>query len=184
MASIDLAPTERRVRLSYEWARTKRALLGFAPALGIIAVAAALGRRPSTALAFGGALFLLGAGLLWYGRDLKRAVLPGLLAGLVPLTLVLCASHVDHVCTTDGCMMLCLPACALGGWIAGLTVGTIMYRAGNGPRLFTAASAMALLTGAVGCVCIGATGLAGLGIGYMAGTLLPVALRLFRRHTG
>ena len=102
MASIDLAATERRVRLSYEWARTRRALLGFAPALGIIAVAAAFGRRPSAALAFGGALFVLGAGLLWYGRDLKRAVLPGLLAGLVPLTLVLCASHVDHVCTTDG----------------------------------------------------------------------------------
>jgi hypothetical protein len=172
------------VRVSYEWARTKRALFGFAPVLVIVAVAGALGRRPSLALAFGVVLFLLGAGLLWYGRDLKRAVLPGLLAGLAPLALVLCASHVDHLCTSAGCMMLCLPACAAGGLIAGLTVGVVMHRARKGPRLWIAASAVALLTGAMGCVCIGATGLAGLGLGYVAGALVPMALQLLRRQHG
>ncbi len=45
--------------------------------------AVALSKYPMWAFALGGLLFVGGVILLWYGRDLKRAVLPGLAAGLL-----------------------------------------------------------------------------------------------------
>jgi hypothetical protein len=90
---------EERAKIRYELARLRRAVLGFAPVFVIVAVAALFAKRPSSTLAFGVAVFTVGAVLLWYGRDLRRAVLPGLAAGIVPLVLVLCANHVSHVCT-------------------------------------------------------------------------------------
>ena len=106
---------ERRARRSYELARLWRAVAGFSPILLVVAAAALLANRPSATLAFGLSTFGVGAALLWYGRDLRRAVLPGVVAGLVPLILVLCARHVEHMCMGDACMTLCLPVCAIGG---------------------------------------------------------------------
>ena len=80
MDSIDLNLLERRARLRYELVRAGRSLLGFAPALLLVLVAAALGRRPSSAVFFGSLLFLSGAFLLWRGQTMHRSVLPGLLA--------------------------------------------------------------------------------------------------------
>src|SRR5688572_9234147 len=98
MDSIDLERVERRARFKYEWSRVRRALLGFAPAMLVVGIAALFARYPSSALMFGLLMFVVGVTLLWYGRDLKRAVLPGLVAGIVPLTLVLCANRVGHAC--------------------------------------------------------------------------------------
>src|SRR5260221_9782019 len=120
MDSADVDRIERRTRARYEWSRAKRAVLGFGPALLIVAGAAALARHPMWTSAFGATLFVGGVALLWYGRDLKRAVLPGVAAGLIPLALALCAVRVGHACTGDGCMMLCVPACArLGASLRG-----------------------------------------------------------------
>ena len=93
MDSIDLDQLERKARLRYELVRAGRSLLGFAPALLIVAAAAVLGRRPNSALFFGSLLFLSGSFLLWRGRTLHRAVLPGLLAGLIPLACALFANR-------------------------------------------------------------------------------------------
>src|SRR5882724_9301136 len=128
MASIDRQSAERRARLKYEFARLRRAFWGFAPSLAIVAIAVSLGQRPQVAMAFGLAMFVLGVGLLWYGRDVRRAVLPGLAMGLVPLTFALCAGYFGRMCTGDRCMIICVRACAAGGLVAGLGVAAIGYR--------------------------------------------------------
>jgi FtsP/CotA-like multicopper oxidase with cupredoxin domain len=55
-------------------------------------------------------------------------------AGMVPLTFALCTNHFEHACTGDRCMMLCVPACTLGGLIAGLAVGAMGHRGRHGFR--------------------------------------------------
>lgn len=166
---------EHRARLRYEWARVRRALIGFAPALLVVAVAAVFAKRPSSTVAFGIATFAMGTVLLWYGRDLKRAVLPGAVAGLVPLVLVLCANRMDHVCMDGACMNICLPACAVGGVVSGLVVAAVGVRHKGGLGFWLSASAVALLTGAMGCSCIGYAGLVGLAGGFGVGVVPGLA---------
>lgn len=178
MDSIESAHWRRRARLMYEWARLRRALVGFAPALLVVALAAFITPRPASALLFGGALFCAGVALLWYGHDLHRAVLPGVLAGVVPLAVALCANQVGHVCTGASCVSLCLPACAGGGLIAGITVSVIGHRRKLGGGFWIAGSVVALLTGAMGCACIGYAGLFGLLAGYGFGLLATLRPRM------
>ena len=169
---------ERRARVRYEATRVRRALIGFAPVLLVVAIAGLVAKRPSATVAFGIAMFSVGVVLLWYGRDLKRAVLPGVVAGLVPLVLVLCANHVDHVCLGDNCMMVCIPACTVGGIVAGLAVASVGVRHRSGPSFWFAVSAVALLTGAMGCASVGYAGIAGLALGFGAG-MVPGLVRKF-----
>jgi hypothetical protein len=184
MESADLQHIERRARLKYELGRARRALLGFAPALLVVVAASLLAKRPDPTMVFGGLMFGLGVVLLWYGRDLKRAVLPGLAAGIVPLTLAICANRMGHACLDDRCLMVCIPACVTGGVIAGLAVAVIGHRQKHRFGFWLAASAIALLTGAMGCACIGYSGVIGLAIGYGAG-MVPAAIRaLLSRNSG
>jgi hypothetical protein len=168
MDSVDLAQIERRARWRYEWARLKSALVGFAPVLLIVAVVAMLGHRPSVTAALGFVTFAGGVAMLWYGRDLKRAVLPGVAAGLVPLVLALCASHYHH-CDGETCVSFCVPACSAGGVLAGLVVAAVGHRQRAGAMFWLSSSGLALLTGAMGCSCVGYAGVVGLAIGFGAG---------------
>ena len=181
MDSTDLRLIERRVRRRYEWGRLRRALLGFAPVLVIVAIAVALARHPSATVAFGLGAFLFGVILLWYGRDVRRAVLPGVAAGLVPLVLSLCATHLHH-CTGDACMMVCVPACAAGGLLAGIAVAVLASHRGLSLAFLVPASALALLTGAMGCACMNYSGVAGLGVGFGVGLLPMVLGRMLRKR--
>ena len=175
MDSIDLTLLERRARLRYELVRAGRSVLGFAPALLLVGVAAALGRRPSSAVMFGSLLFVSGAFLLWRGQTLHKAVLPGLLAGIIPLVFALVANH-GHACAGGHCSTWCLPACTAGGVVAGLAVSWFATKRGLDWRFFVGASAVSLLTGAMGCSCIGYSGVIGLGAGFLAGAV-PLGLR-------
>ncbi|WP_394832935.1 hypothetical protein LVJ94_41185 [Pendulispora rubella] len=176
MDSIDLDRIERRARMRYEWARAWRAILGFAPVWLVVGLACAFTHRPSWAAAFGVGAFVMGAVMLWYGRDVKRAVLPGLAAGLVPMLFALCANHVQHVCTGGACMTLCMPACVVGGIVAGVAIAGIGHRRRAGLGFWLGASAMTVLVGAMGCSCIGYSGVIGLALGYTAG-IVPGSLR-------
>jgi len=171
MDSIDLSQLERRARRKYEWARARRAVLGFAPSLVLVTIAALSNKHPMSALGFGAALFVVGAALLWYGRDLRRAVLPGLAMGLLPLALALCVNHMGHACMGDRCMMLCVPACAIGGLGAGVGISIIGLRWKQGWPFWAGATLLTLLTGAMGCSCVGYGGVAGLAVGYGVGLL-------------
>ncbi len=180
MASIDLDVLERRARWRYELARAGRSLLGFAPALLLVAAAAALGRRPSSAMMFGSMLFLSGSFLLWRGQTFHRAVLPGLLAGVIPLVFALMANR-GHACAGGHCSTWCLPACITGGVVAGVMVSYVAQKRGLGWRFFAGASAVSFLTGAMGCACIGYSGVIGLGAGFLAGAV-PLGVRALARR--
>ena len=180
MDSIDLERIEKRARFRYEMRRLWRAVWGFAPVAAIVGPAALVAGRPSWTLAIGLAVFALGVVLLWYGRDVKRAVLPGLAAGLVPLVFALCAPHLGHACVGDSCMNFCVPACTLGGGLAGLGVGVFARRHRQSVATVVAASFVALLTGAMGCACIGLAGVAGLAAGFALGLVPALASRMAR----
>ena len=170
MDSIDLDSLEKRARVRYELARAARAIVGFTPALLLVLLAAALGRRPSSAVMFGSMLFVSGAFLLWRGQTMHRAVLPGLLAGIIPLTFALMANR-GHACAGGHCSTWCLPACITGGVVAGLAVSWFATKRGLDWSFFAGATAVSLLTGAMGCSCIGYSGVIGLGVGFLAGAL-------------
>ncbi len=168
MESDELKRVEQRARLAYETSRLRRAIIAFAPILLLVIAAALIGQRVRYTLALGTALFTFGVVLLWYGRDIRRAVLPGVLAGLVPMAFALCAKHIGHGCTGDGCMTLCVPACAAGGFLAGLAIHVAWFRHGRHSGFWVAASVLTLLTGAMGCACAGLPGLVGLAVGFAA----------------
>ena len=170
--------TARRARLRYEWSRARAAVLGFAPAIALVIAAACLGTSPQWALILGTLTFVFGAVLLWAGREVKRAVLPSVLAGSVPAAFALCATHVGHACLGDRCTKFCAPACALGGVLAGAAVGIVGNRRGYGIAFWTSASVLTLLTGAMGCACVGMFGVAGLILGFVLGFAPITARRL------
>jgi hypothetical protein len=179
MDSIDMFEVERRARWAYERGRAVRAFLGFLPVLAIVATAAWLNARTTMVAALGSILFLVGFVLLWYGRNLSQAVLPGVLAGLIPLGLALCANHIGHVCTGSECVSMCIPACTVGGALAGLVVAHFAAKRQRSLGFWVLASGVAVLTGAMGCSCVGFSGVAGLGIGYII-ALTPALLRRIR----
>lgn len=183
MDSVDLDQLERRARRKYEWARARRAILGFAPALVVVAIATLSNKHPVSALIFGAAMFVVGAGLLWYGREIRRAVLPGLAMGLLPLALALCANHMDHACLGDQCMMLCVPACTLGGVGAGVGISIIGVRWQQRWPFWAGATVLTLLTGAMGCSCVGYGGVVGLTLGYAVGLLTGLIQRRLRHSS-
>jgi hypothetical protein len=183
MASIELHALESRARWAYERARLGRAIVAFVPMLLIVGVAAWLGKRPVTVINLGLGIYAAGALLLWYGREPAKAVLPGVLAGLVPLCFSLCASHMGHVCTGDHCYALCVPACTAGGLGAGILVARFGLKQARGMWFWLFASGLALVTGSLGCSCVGYSGLIGLNLSYGLG-LLPGVVKALRGRLG
>ncbi|HKO91581.1 MAG TPA: hypothetical protein VJU61_10535 [Polyangiaceae bacterium] len=171
MDSTDVLVLQRRARTRYELARLRAATLGMLPLALVVALALCFTARPASTLGFGLAAAAVGVVLLWYGRDPQRAVLPGTAAGLVPLALSLCANQIHH-CGSDGCSSLCAPACTLGGMVAGLAVGVAAGKRAAGIWFWLPASGMALLTGSMGCTCVGYSGVLGLAFGFALG-LVP-----------
>lgn len=175
----DFDDVVRRTRLAYEWGRAKRAIFGAVPALILMGGAAVLGDTPRWALAFGGALFLVSCAMLWYGRDPQRAVLPGLVAGILPLVLVLASRHLGHFCTGASCTTLCIQACTIGGMLAGFGVASAGNASRAGLGFWVAASAIAILTGAMACSCLGIAGIVGLSVGFGVGAVPALLGRAF-----
>lgn len=165
-----------RAREAYERGRLSRSIV-FALPLGMIAVVACLlGAAPRTAGLCGATLVAAAALFLWRGRSLGRSVFPGVVAGLVPLACALTARSIGHVCTGERCLSMCVPACALGGFVAGL----LLARAGRGAAqpvaFFLGGGGLTILVGALGCSCVGSGGVLGLAVG-LATTLSPALLR-------
>lgn len=181
--STDLKQLERQARWAYEGARLTRAFVGFTPVLVVVAIAACVGARQLMIVALGGVLFALGTVLLWFGRDPAKAVLPGVVAGILPLSLSLCANHLGHACMGAQCMTLCLPACSIGGLGAGIFVAWYGLRRQRTAWFWVLATALTVLTGALGCSCVGLAGVAGLATGYAAG-VVPGIVRALQKRRG
>jgi hypothetical protein len=181
MASIDLEGLRGKARAAYEWGRVRRAVVGFAPVFALVALASALAGGFGDIAPFGCALFAAGVAALWYGREPKRAVVPGLVAGLLPFVLTLSAMRMGSACFGAHCSSVCLAACVAGGLCAGYVIGRTGVRRRYGFGYYLTGSAVSVLTGAMGCVCLGAAGLGGLALGYGMGVVPALALRAARR---
>jgi hypothetical protein len=153
-------------RHAYEAARwTAAAPLALAALLW-----ATLGLRLSglnaTTLTFAVALPSLAFALQVYGRSWGRGVQPGMLAGLVPFLL----PSLVHAqgCGPGGCGERCLAACLLGGVVSGAWLGLRIQPQRDGVGSLLGAAALATSGGALGCACIGATGVASMALASVA----------------
>lgn len=123
----------------------------------------------------GAALYALAVVVLWRGREAARGVLAGIQSGLIPLVLAHAANLYGHVCTPAGCSTLCVPACVLGGVLAGLWVAYSARKAGWGAQPLVSAGIIAGVAGSLGCACVGMSGIVGLSLG-LGGTLVAAKL--------
>lgn len=180
--ALDRQASFTRAERAYELGRARHAAVLAVPLVALSIVAACLGARPVTAGVVGVALLTATWFFLWRGQTLGRSVFPGILAGLVPLALAVGARSYGHVCTGSQCVSLCIPACTVGGVLAGFLIARAGRHAASRGRFVLGASALAVLVGSLGCSCVGYGGVAGLGVGLLV-TLLPAALTP-RRATG
>ena len=163
---------------AYERGRQKRALT-LQLALACVALPLAL-LNPWWVL--GATLFtsllLAGAWFLWRGLEWERGYVTGLMAGLVPLLLAICARPLGHGCDIQGhCYSWCMPACACGAAIAAYIV-TRVARSVTHLRNFGLSAAVATVSvGGLGCACLSASGAVALIIVYLA-TSVPALLWL------
>jgi hypothetical protein len=170
--SADILPV--RARRAYERARWSRALLvavAIPPAASLAFLQCA---QPLESVVCSVALAVLVAAFLHRGQDWGRGARAGLVAGMAPFLFPI-------LIETFGSPELCeqLPwFCGAGGVAAGLFLGTRgRTRIAEPKAYWTAACAVALLAGAVGCWLAGAAGLAGLAVGFAAGAVPALALR-------
>jgi hypothetical protein len=165
-----------RARRAYEWARLRRSALSVSPLILLVAVGAVAGTRPALTAAIGAGLLVWGMVSLWIGSGLQRSLMPGVLAGLAPLSLVACASRYGHACTGASCRSLCLTASVAGGCAAGLFIGRWVARQAASVPMAAAATGAALLTGSMSCSCLGLRGIGALTLAFLLTAPLAWAL--------
>ncbi len=178
MTSIDIQKERLRARArwAYELGRLRGALPAALYVLPVVALSVPFGARPAVSVGAGAVLLALVVGLSWRGQVWARAVLPGLLAGLVPLVLPLLLRARGHFCFGGGCWPLCMLACIGGGLIAGVAVGlaSAAEQERRGAFLLAAAS-LAGLSGVLGCALVGAAGLSGMLLAVLV-SCVPAAM--------
>lgn len=166
---------------AYERGRWRWAALSALPMAVIPIASFAIGQRLLSSVGLGLVLLVLSAYLLWRGQAPARGLVAGLKAGLVPLALSHGANLYGHICTASGCTSLCVPACALGGVVAGGIVAWSARSAARPNQVLAWGAATACLVGAFGCACVGFGGMAGMVLGT---ALTLVAARLWTvQHT-
>lgn len=163
------------VSAAYERGRRRWALLSVLPLAVFPLGSFAVGHRLVPSVVLGLLLLVAAAALLWRGQAFGRGLSVGLKAGVVPLVLAHAANLYGHVCTADGCTSLCLPACVLGGLVAGFIIAATAMRGPTRWQVVGSAAVTAGLIGALGCACIGFGGIAGLVLG-MASSLSATRL--------
>jgi len=161
-----------RARRAYDIGRAKVASKAMVAAAALAAAAVALGRSPGQIALL--ALFLLPlAGVLAFrGRAGGRAVWPGLVAGGTAMLLPLGVVAAGDAWLGVDCMRFCLPACVVGGALAGAAIASLAAAEQDGEGEFLLAGiSLAAITASLGCGLAGSAGLAGMAIGALvAGT--------------
>jgi hypothetical protein len=166
-----------RATRAYERARVK---LG-AVVSGVVAliplVSLGLGGNVASTALLGTALTLGVGVLVWRGGVLSLSAMAGLKAGLVPLAFAHAANLYGHVCIPGrGCSTLCIPACTVGGVLAGVILERTAQKAAHASWVRLAGAAVAFLAGALGCACVGFGGIAGLAAGMVASVVTSRAV--------
>ena len=169
---------------AYESSRLRLAL-GFAACLAVVpALSAALGTEWVSVVVLGTFVCATSGALVCRGGAHAFSAMTGLKAGLIPLALAHVANRIGHVCTPSGCTNLCVPACAAGGVLAGALVAFVAKDASRPGLVRLAGGAVACAVGALGCSCVGYSGIAGLVLGMLASSAVgAVALRRATERT-
>lgn len=181
--TIDLQSIEKRSRQAYERGRHARAACFSAllAALGLFSLF--FGTRPTLTVVISGALACVAWLCFWQGKHFEKAVIPGVLAGLIPLSLALLARSYGHVCTGSECVSLCLPACSVGGVAAGMLVTRHAKRSSKGITAAAISGSLALLIGSLGCSCAGYSGVLGMLLGLLIAPAFQGAALLLTRNS-
>jgi len=169
----------RRARRTYEIARFVKGLSAAALVVPMAAVSLGGCEQRETALVIAAALAVLATALVWRGGAAGRAVVPGLVAGVVPLgfPLVVCP-----LCARFD-MHLPMLVCVAGGVASGAIVAACAAREGKDRAPFVvSAGLVAALAGSMGCAILGLGGVVAMAVGLALTT--PVALAVAPRPAG
>ncbi|HEV8324652.1 MAG TPA: hypothetical protein VG389_23745 [Myxococcota bacterium] len=180
---VDAAGLEARARRAYERGRLAAGVRRAWPVVPMAMLSLAGCQRPVFTLVAGAVLAAAAVGLVWRGEAWGRAVVPGLVAGTLPLLLPILVRQL-HACPGGSCAGACLVACTVGGLAAGAALGVRAVRLESGRLSYLIAGAViAGLTGALGCAVSGVAGVVGMAAGVVVASTPVVALSLASRRT-
>jgi hypothetical protein len=172
-----------RAERAYEVGRLRWALQIGWIVLALVGVSFVCVGVSSISAATGALLLATTTALRWRGRTFSAAVRAGLLAGLIPFTLLLVLKSGSGVfCSLGGCMEHCIRYCGIGGLTAGLLLAVRARRHEDQLVGFlVAGGVVAALTGLLGCFVGGLTGMVWMIVGELAATVPVFAVQLARR---
>jgi hypothetical protein len=172
---LDVNAVRARARGAYERGRAREAIVAASFAVPFAVVVGLVEHHLVACLVVGAALGVTVAFLHFRGRDLARGIVPGIVAGVAPLAFANLSMKL-HLCIGDSCTSACIVACAAGGLAAGLFSAWFARRSTFPRAAWVSAVSVALLVGALGCVCVGVFGVLGLVGGLLVGSA-PLVLR-------
>jgi hypothetical protein len=164
-----------RAKAAYERGRLRDGALAGSFAVPLALAVGVVEQHVLGCFVVGVALAMVIAALHWRGRDLGRGIVPGVVAGVVPLALAL-VSMKTHFCIGGSCASACIAACSAGGVVAGVFSAWFARRSALPRAAWVSAGSVALLVGALGCLCVGVFGVLGLVAGLLVGSV-PIVLR-------
>jgi hypothetical protein len=180
-STTDMTHPRADARRAYELGRLKLGLRTAALAIPMLGLSVAAGGKPATTALAGAALVVLSVYFRWRGQAWGRGVLPGLIAGSLPLVLPPLLRSSGHFCMGGGCWSVCMIGCVLGGALAGMTIGIASAAEKQQRTAFLlSASLVAGLAGVLGCSIVGAAGITGMAIAVIASSLPVAAIARFR----
>jgi hypothetical protein len=178
--SLDPSSLQTRIRHSYERGRWSYAWQLTAWLTPVVILGVLLGQGRPMVCGFGAGALALATWAAWRGREGLRALIPGVLGGLIPFTAAHAVRWLPHACTHSSCTTWCVTACTMGGFVAGVAIvgwTNATLCTSRKPRVMAYAATIACLVGAMGCACVGSAGvmglIAGLGISVVPGLLYP-----------
>lgn len=168
MATSEGAQLQQAARRAYEWGRAKHALRLAWVVLPLACIAFVLGAAPEALVCLTILLLGIGAWLRWRGGVFGAAVLPGVLAGILPLAAAPLAAR--------SCSSPIQAALALGvvATISGAALAASAERRGAGALFISLA--VALATTCLSCVSNGAM-MVGSALGLATGAVAFVLIR-------
>ena len=157
-------------RGAYERGRLVMAVKRAAPLLALVGMAMLVDGVRAVTVAAAAPLLALAIAMHWKSARHGGAVIPGLAVGMIPLTAMRTAQSFGHACVPGACYAVCIPMCVASGVVAGVVVGRFGRRSHAPLSAWVGAAALAFLTGALSCACVGVAGLVGLACGVALGT--------------
>jgi hypothetical protein len=154
-----------RARRAYEVGRLRASLPTVALVGPMVGLSILLCGRYAASACSGVALAAVLAAAAWRGQQFARGARAGLVAGLGPLLLPLALSL--HMCAGGVCL-LAPTICIAGGLVGGAAVG-VRARGRADAGYLALALSVAALTGSMGCLIAGASGVLGMAAGMAAG---------------